>query len=322
MKEKNILFFDVKLKERIWGGYELAKEFKIEENKKIGEAWILSGHKHGASIIQNGYFSGQSLDMLYRNHKELFGDSDYKEFPLLIKVLDAQDDLSVQVHPDDSYALKHHNDFGKNECWYILNSSEDARIIYGVNAKSKVEMLEAINHKKWDGVLRRVSVKPGDFFNVPVGTVHAIGKGIQILEVQQSSDVTYRLYDYDRIDNEGNKRELHIEPALEVMSYDAGNIKNEYLTYKNVIRLVENKYFTVDRVELEDAMKISQINTYSIIYVQDGQMEISFETGDKQIVSKNQVVLITALSNSFAISGESKFFLIREKKHELEKTYL
>lgn len=151
------------------------------------------------------------LDELWATHPELFGHSSEPSFPLLTKILDAADDLSVQVHPDDVYGEKNEGELGKTECWYIIHADEGSEIVYGHHAKSKSELKDMIDSGDWEHLLTRIPVQAGDFFFVPSGTVHAIGKGIIILETQQSSDTTYRVYDYDRKDDAGNTRELHIQ---------------------------------------------------------------------------------------------------------------
>ena len=164
-----------------------------------------------------GPFSGMGLDQLWREYPELFGNPEEEAFPLLTKILDAKMDLSVQVHPEDAYAKAHENEeLGKTECWYILDCKESAEMIFGHNAQTKDELIELINRGKWNNLLRRVKIKPSDFYYVPSGTIHALCEGTLVLETQQSSDTTYRLYDYDRRDANGNLRELYLERAIDV----------------------------------------------------------------------------------------------------------
>ena len=154
-----------------------------------------------------------SLRDVYLKHPELFGNPKAKEFPLLVKFLDANDNLSVQVHPDDGYARKMENDSGKTESWYVMQADPGAYIIYGHHAKNREELADMIHKGEWDKLLRKVPVKAGDFFYVPAGTIHALTKGCLVIETQQSSDVTYRLYDYDRVGKDGKKRELHTQKS-------------------------------------------------------------------------------------------------------------
>lgn len=206
-------------KERIWGGRNLEKMGYDIPDGNIGECWGISAHQNGPNVIANGAYEGQTLDKVWEEHPELFGNPSEKKFPLLTKILDANQKLSVQVHPDDEYAHEHENgEFGKTECWYVLDAKEDAEIIYGTYANSKEQLEEYIQNEDWDHLFKRVKVEKGDFFYVPSGTVHAIGEGIMILETQQNSDTTYRIYDYDRIERDGKKRELHLDKSIDVIN--------------------------------------------------------------------------------------------------------
>ncbi len=320
MKE-NVLLFNVNLKERIWGGSYLNELYNQNQTSPVGEAWVLSGHLNGASIIKNGKYKDKPLNVLYLENKSLFGKSNHDRFPLLIKVLDAKDDLSVQVHPDDEYALKHHNDLGKNECWYILDALEDASIIYGQNAKNKEDFKKYIDNNDWNNVLKSVKVKKGDFYNIPTGTVHAIGKGIKILEIQQSSDTTYRLYDYDRKDNTGKLRDLHIEDALKVINYNQTNKPLKTDTFGPVTRLVSNNYFTVDKITLNGSIDVTQNNDYTILFANNEPVEINV-FDQTYIVEAFHSALITSNVTKFTLKSKNEVFLIRENKFNLKKTYL
>ncbi len=204
---------------KIWGGHKLERLFhyRVPEGK-IGEAWVISGHRSGPDKIINGPLKGLTLREAYQRHPVYFGYPKGKEFPLLVKFLDANDNLSVQVHPDDAYAKINENDSGKTESWYVLQADPGAQLIYGHHAKSKEQLRDWITNQKWHKLLRYVPVKTGDFFYVPAGTVHALTKGIMVIETQQSSDVTYRLYDWDRIDAKtGKKRQLHLKQAMDTI---------------------------------------------------------------------------------------------------------
>ncbi|GBF33911.1 mannose-6-phosphate isomerase [Desulfocucumis palustris] len=221
MKPYPLLFKPI-FKEKVWGGTKLKKMFNsavLDEN--IGEAWVISDHPNGKSVIENGEFTGRTLNDLLRICPEWFCNSHMVGFPLLVKLLDSNEDLSVQVHPDDEFAVINEDvKSGKTECWYIIESEPGAEIVFGHKAKNKKEFIELANEDKWDDLLVRISVQPGDFFLIPSGTVHAIGKGIVLLEVQQNSDITYRLYDYNRIGLDGKKRDLHMEKALNVIRFE------------------------------------------------------------------------------------------------------
>lgn len=217
------LLFKPSLKERIWGGTKLRKIFDCTSlEKNIGEVWVISDHPNGKNVIVNGEFKGRTLSDLLQICPKWFCSSHIKNFPLLVKLLDSNEDLSVQVHPDDDYAIKNEDgESGKTECWYIIESEPGAEIVFGHRAKNRKEFIEFTNEDKWNELLVRIPVQPGDFFFIPSGTVHAIGKGIVLLEVQQSSDITYRIYDYNRIGLDGNKRDLHLEKALNVINFES-----------------------------------------------------------------------------------------------------
>ena len=224
------LFLDSPMHEKIWGGNRLKAEFGYDiPSEHTGEYWAISAHPNGVSYVKNGKYAGFHLAELYKDKPELFGNPKTSVFPLLTKILDANDWLSVQVHPDDAYGLEHEGELGKTECWYIIDAEEGAEIIYGHKAKTKEELASLIEAGDWDGLLAKTPVKKGDFFFVPSGTMHAIGPGILILETQQSSDTTYRVYDFDRRDDQGNKRELHIQQSLDVLNL--GNPENSVPAY-------------------------------------------------------------------------------------------
>ena len=208
------------LKDYIWGGNRLPRLFDIESPyDKTAEAWVLSCHPDGENVIENGAFAGRTLsDVLAHEGKAYCGSrcKSFDFFPVLIKLIDARDDLSVQVHPSDAYALEHEHQYGKTEAWYILDCEDDAEIIYGFKQDlTKEEFRAAIEENTLLSCVNRVKVHPGDLYFIPSGTLHAICKGILLAEVQQNSNVTYRVYDYGRLQN-GKPRELHIEKALDV----------------------------------------------------------------------------------------------------------
>ena len=246
-KEKTLLFMKPFLKEVLWGGTALRDRFGYDiPSEHTGEAWVISGHPAGPSVVADGEYAGMTLAELWREHGELFGRNEMKlqrgcgelslpgaaernddTFPLLVKLIDARDDLSIQVHPDDDYAREHENGSrGKAECWYVVECGEDADIIIGHHAQSKEELKRMIAEKRWSDLLCVRPVKKGDFFYIPSGTVHAIRKGTILLEVQQSCDLTYRLYDYDRLQN-GKPRELHLEKAEDVITCPQSLAKTE-----------------------------------------------------------------------------------------------
>ncbi len=205
-------------KETIWGGRRLKDDFGYDiPGDHTGECWAVSAHPDGEGSIVNGEYAGTPLSGLWSSHPELFGNYPLDRFPLLTKIIDAQADLSIQVHPDDTYAAEHENgSLGKMECWYIIDCVPGATIVIGHHAKTREELRDMVNGGRWKELIREVPIRKGDFFQIDPGTVHAIKAGTLILESQQSSDITYRLYDYDRLQN-GKPRPLHLEKSLDVI---------------------------------------------------------------------------------------------------------
>ena len=273
------MFLKPVFQEKIWGGSRLRSVFGFDiPNDKIGEDWAISAHPHGVSVVENGEYQGQKLDELWQNHKELFGNPTEPVFPLLIKILDAEDELSVQVHPDDAYGMKHEGELGKTECWYIIDAEPGAEIIYGHHAKTREELAEMIQEGRWDDLLKKVPVKKGDFFYVPSGTIHAIGKGIMILETQQSSDTTYRVYDYDRIDANGNTRELHIQQSIDVTTVPAITpqiqMKEVRKGNSSIVTYLETEFFNVYEWDIKGITSFKKQAPYTLATVIDGAGEL------------------------------------------------
>jgi len=218
------------------------------------EDWLISAHQNGEAIIDGGEYDGLKLSTLFKQEGTLFGKYEGKEFPLLMKIIDAKTPLSIQVHPGDEYAKKNEQSLGKTECWYILDE-KNTDIVIGQKAENREELEKAIIDKKSMELMEIFTINKGDFFYIPAGTVHAIRKDTKILEIQQSSDVTYRLYDYDRLDKNGKKRELHIDKSLDVINYQFKNNKNIQKNVRvgnvDVIELVNEKYFYVHKIQGE-----------------------------------------------------------------------
>lgn len=273
------LFMQPVFQEKIWGGDRLQRVFGFElPHDKIGEDWAISAHPHGVSIITNGPFKGQKLSDLWQDHQELFGHQSEAVFPLLVKILDAEDDLSVQVHPDDAYGMQHEGELGKTECWYIIDAEPGATIVYGHHAQTREELAAMIHEGRWDELLTKVPVKKGDFYYVPSGTIHAIGKGIMILETQQSSDTTYRVYDYDRKDDQGNPRELHIQQSIEVTTVPAATPELQVKEVKHgasaVVTYLETDFFTVYEWQVRGKLDLTATGPYTLMTVIDGFGEL------------------------------------------------
>ncbi|MGL5591201.1 MAG: type I phosphomannose isomerase catalytic subunit [Mycoplasmoidaceae bacterium] len=290
MNKINLIFLKPYLDEKIWGGSRL-KEYGYElKSDKVGEALIVSALDKMSSKIINKELFGVSLKDFYETNRDFFGNY-YGEYPILTKIIDANDDLSVQVHPDNEYAKANHNKLGKTECWYILEAEENASIIYGLKTNSREETENLLNKKNWNDLLNEIKVKKGDVVYVESGMVHAIKKGILIYELQQSSDITYRLYDYDRRDDQNNPRELHIEHALNVIKYN--NIENT----SDENNLVSNEYFSLMKIDIDGTKKISITNAIWLeVTVIDGCGNVDnldFKKGSVFLVRNNYEPIVT-----------------------------
>ena len=274
------MFLKPVFQEKIWGGDRLGSEFGYEiPSEHTGECWAISAHKHGPATVINGPLAGQTLDQVWQDHREVFGNAKGDVFPLLTKILDAKEDLSVQVHPDDAYALEHEHELGKTECWYVIKADEGSEMIYGHHAKTKAQLAQLIEEGKWSDLLRRVPVKAGDFLYVPSGTIHAIGKGIMVLETQQSSDTTYRVYDFDRIDKTtGKKRELHIQQSLDCTNVPHIDPKLDIKTIQiddaKVTTYVKTDFFNVYEYDVKGTANFKADAPYTLMSVLKGEGEI------------------------------------------------
>ena len=301
------LFLQSVMQEKIWGGTRLRDEFGYEiPSDHVGEYWAISAHPHGVSVVKNGPYSGMGLDQLYTEHRELFGNRPEPVFPLLTKILDANDWLSVQVHPDDAYGMEHEGELGKTECWYIIAADEGAEIIYGHHAQSKEELRQMIEAKEWDDLLARVPVKAGDFFYVPSGTMHAIGSGILILETQQSSDTTYRVYDFDRKDDQGNLRELHIEQSIDVLNLGApANSRpvEEKVDHLSSTLLVANDFFGVHKWVVNGEVRFEKTHDYSLLSVLAGEGKLTVAGKDYPIQKGSHFILPSDVE-SWTLEGQ------------------
>ena len=289
------LFLQSVMQEKIWGVTHLRDVFDYDiPSDHVGEYWAISAHPNGVSTIKNGRYAGQTLDVLYAEHRELFGNRQEPVFPLLTKILDANDWLSVQVHPDDAYGLEHEGELGKTECWYIIAAEPGAEIIYGHNAKSKEELRQQIESKDWENLLTKVPVKAGDFFYVPSGTMHAIGAGIMVLETQQSSDTTYRVYDFDRKDDQGNLRELHLEKSIDVLTIgepaNSRSVTTKVDNLKSTL-LVASDFFAVYKWEISGKADFEKTADYSLFSVLDGQGSLKVDGQDYDIAKGSHFIL-------------------------------
>ncbi len=295
-------------KDYLWGGNKLVKEYNKKcDFSKVAESWELSVHKDGESIIADGEFEGLKLSEYIKKNPNVLGKraEAFENFPILIKFIDAKDNLSIQVHPDDEYSLKNNGEYGKTEMWYILDCEEDSFLYYGFNKEiSKEEFKESIENNTVLNYLNKVKVNKGEVFFIEAGTVHAIGKGIVICEIQQNSNTTFRVYDYDRTDKDGNKRQLHIEQALEVSeTKPAKNYKRD----ENI--LVKCKYFTVEEINVNEKveLKVTKESFKSVIVI-EGCGEI--KNSDYVVkINKGDSIFIPAQNESFGISGNCRLIV-------------
>ncbi|MDX1627109.1 MAG: type I phosphomannose isomerase catalytic subunit [Fulvivirga sp.] len=309
------LIFDPIFKEKIWGGRKL----KTHLNKEIGsvahcgESWELSAVPQNTSVVSNGRLKGKNINDLLEQYKErLVGKKNYQkygnDFPLLIKFLDAQQDLSVQVHPDDKLAQERYGQGaqGKSEMWYVMDADPGATLITGFKEKlTKDEFQKRVEGAKLEPVLNKEAVRAGDVFYIPAGRIHTIGEGILIAEIQQTADITYRIYDFDRTDDEGNKRELHVEDALEALDfqvYDSYKASYEH-HYNERVELVNSPYFTTNKWDLSESVVIDyeSLDSFVILIGLDGKGKFTVDADD-YILNKGDVYLIPAEINNLKFS--------------------
>lgn len=293
--------------ERLWGSQELATKYNFklpDKNKKYGEAWLISALENGPSYLN--YDNKEiMLKYFFKNNKELFkNENSYNFFPLLSKIITAKDYLSVQVHPNDNYALKKHNALGKPECWYVIDCKKDSSLIYGHYAKDYKELEFAVKNKKWDQLFKKVTINKGDFIYVPPGKVHSLSPDVTVFELQRSSDITYRFYDFDRKDANGKFRELHINDCLKVTLIP--DSKPFILRNKKGL-LIDNKYFSLYVLEKDFIKELKNIN-WAQITVLEG-FAILGKT--KLIKSKSAIVFSSNNFWNIKIKGKILFSYIR-----------
>ena len=306
------LKFQPILKDKIWGGQKLQQLLhKPTTSKNAGESWEISDVEGDTSIVANGALQGSSLKHLLETHtSDLLGEKNFRQFgtkfPLLIKFIDAKDDLSVQLHPNDQLAKARHNSFGKTEMWYVVQADPESNLIVGFNQKMSQELyLKYLEDKTLQSILNFDAVQAGDTYFIEVGRIHAIGAGVLLAEIQQTSDITYRVYDWDRVDSEGNERELHNDIALEAFDFDMpDNFRVDYTKHSNTpTELVSCPYFTTNVMDVNE--RISKENTHDsfMIYMcVDGNARIEVD-GNQTEISMGETVLIPACIKQFSISA-------------------
>jgi len=293
------------IKDKIWGGTRLKTLLnKKTKTDKAGESWEISGYPGNISKVRNGFLSGNSLEEIIEVYMgDLVGDHVFDEFgtlfPLLIKFIDANDALSVQVHPDDKLAEIQFGSFGKTEMWYIIEAEKDAEIIVGFNREVDKSIYgQHLENRTLLDILNKEKAAPGDVFFLPAGRIHAIGAGIMLAEIQQTSDATLRIYDFDRVDEKGNPRELHTEKALEAI--DFGNINQFKTSYDKIPdqlnELARCRYFTTNFIHLSSPLEreYGMIDSFVVYICLSGSLTIYYRNGEREPLSKGETVLIPA----------------------------
>lgn len=312
------LQFEPILKDRIWGGTKLKTFLDKPINSEItGESWEISTVENDVSIVANGEYKGKSLNEMIENFpKEILGTLVHEkfgfDFPLLFKYLDARQDLSIQVHPNDELAKKRHNSFGKTEMWYIMQADEDARIIVGFNENSSKESyIENLENKTLLSILDSKKVRQGDVFFLETGTIHAIGAGMVVAEIQQTSDITYRIYDFERKDANGKERELHTDLALDAINYNKVDTQKFYSKNINESNETVNcPYFTTNFIPLDGQINIQKNdNSFTVYMCVDGNFDLIHNKVTFRY-SKGDTILIPASLKDFELSGNASLLEI------------
>ena len=309
------------LKEKIWGGRRLGEKLgkRLPAGRAVGESWELSGLDGNRSVVRNGPLKGNDLEELIEVYMgELVGDRVYErfglQFPLLIKYLDVQQPLSVQVHPNDDLAAERHGSYGKTEMWYVIDSEKDAELCLGFNRPvTKEEYLRHVADGTLADILARVPVKPDNAYFIPAGAIHAIGKGILIAEIQQTSDITYRVFDWNRVDKNGKGRELHTDLAADAINFAPD--QHYDVTHKpemnRSVNLVECPYFTTNVIEVKGQLVRSYeaLDSFVIYMILEGNLTLKWNGGSETAV-KGETILIPACIEQVTLEGEGKLLEI------------
>ncbi len=304
-------------KEKIWGGQKLNTILNkdIPKNKNIGESWEISAVQDNLSVISNGFLQGNNIQELIEIYMgDLVGEKVYNkfgiEFPILIKFLEAADVLSIQVHPNNELAKKRHNAFGKNEMWYIIQAEKNAKLYFGFNKKiTKKDYTESLEKQNIEQILHKEPAIKGSLHEIPAGRVHTIGKGILLAEIQQTSDITYRIHDWNRVDNKGNYRELHTDLALDAIDFNSPkNFRTEYKNEINKINEINRtKEFCTNYLKLDATIHrdYTKFDSFIIYMVLDGSCVIKDEFNHTETISKGETVLIPAELKNITIETNS-----------------
>jgi mannose-6-phosphate isomerase len=306
MRELYPLKFKPVFKEVIWGDQRLKTELNkdIPTDRKIGESWEVSAVKDNYSFVNNGFLAGNSLPELIEVYMgDLVGEKIFdkygQEFPLLLKFIDANDVLSIQVHPDDELARSRHNSNGKTEMWYVIAAEEGAELISGFNREmDKDTYLRHLKNNTLPEILNHEKVKAGDVFFLPAGRVHAIGAGILLAEIQQTSDITYRIFDWNRVGKDGKPRQLHTDEALDAIDYEYyGDYKTHYeLKQNEASTLVQCNYFTTNVLEQDKPRQrdLIELDSFVVYMCMDGKVEITYNEENSVVMEKGETILVPA----------------------------
>ena len=316
--------FKPQLKENIWGGKRLLEIKKglysrsIDKSKSYGESWDISGVKGSISKVANGFLKGNNLQEIIEVYMgELVGEEVFEQFgldfPLLIKNLDCNDTLSVQVHPNDELAEERHESFGKTEMWYIADAEEGAVIYLGFKNKNitREEYIQAVAEGTVADILQAIPVKKGDVFFIPAGTVHALAKGLNVIEIQQTSDITYRIFDWNRVDSEGKSRELHTALAVDAIDFESGveECRRIYSPELNKeINIVDCEYFKTDILVVDGVAELDYCkrDSFTIYMCIEGEVKVSLDNGSIETLRTGEVMLIPAIANEVVIEGDAQ----------------
>lgn len=314
--------FKPRIKERIWGGSAILRKkgsaaSRLAKDRLYGESWDLSSVKGDISVVANGLLKGNNLEEIIEVYMgDMVGERNFEryglEFPLLVKYLDCNDRLSVQVHPDDALAEERHGSFGKTEAWYVVDCKPGAALYLGFKNReiTREQYIAAVAESRLEQELNRIEVKPGDVFFIPAGTVHALGAGIEVVEVQQTSDVTYRIYDWDRVDASGKGRELHTALAVDAIDFeaDAEELHRRYtLRASEEATVVESPYFNmvIHDVAQHKELDHSSYDTFIIYICLAGELRITAD-GHEEHLADGELVLVPAALNDIVVEGQGR----------------
>lgn len=319
------LKFQPILKQRIWGGNKLKTIYNktSELDGSLGESWELSGIDGDESVVVNGELAGNTINELLEVYMDdLVGSKVFEKyqftFPLLFKLIDANDKLSIQVHPNDEVAMEKHGCFGKTEMWYVIEAEEGAELAIGFSEPTtKESYMQHLQNGTLESILKKEKVQAGDAFFIPAGLVHAIGKGIVLAEIQQSSDITYRIYDYNRVDSQSALRELHTEQALEAINFDEKiDAKVDYQNKINEpVVLVECDYFNVNKISFDKSVirDYSDLDSFVVYMCMSGSFEIKYQDGSIEKVMKGEIILVPSEIEEIQLIPESLVDLLEVK---------